>query len=250
MLVLLMEKIYGLWCWDGVKCHDMHTRLHKNWFKSSIVSTEDTHRQQCDPIHLKWFDKLNLINFSCYEAQWSLNSLRRMKSVSETKCAHSSKCRKTVSWETPNSRNRHTKTEIKLQENWDKTSYAVRLWNAKSFRVHGPFMGHLLITDRTFRSQFLQFNKPQQVSRAQKVAFYLWPYFISTYPCESAVSSVNIIGQNIASVSKTIYGFIWIWGSSLAVTQRNFQHQWTELINQNLSLCAYNGSQWHGTLFR
>jgi hypothetical protein len=114
-----------------------------------------------------------------------------MKSVSETKCAHSSKCRKTVYWETPNAHNRHTKTEIKLQENWDKTWRAVRLWNAKLFCLHRPCMGHSLIIDRTFRSQFLQFDKPQKISRVQKVAFYSRPYFISTYLCESTLKKLH-----------------------------------------------------------
>jgi hypothetical protein len=47
----LMGRIYELCLWDGLRCHDMHTKFHKDWLKNSKVDKRDTqtHRQHCDP---------------------------------------------------------------------------------------------------------------------------------------------------------------------------------------------------------
>jgi hypothetical protein len=44
MLVLLMEEIYELRRWDGVKCHDKYTTFNQYWFRHSKVNGGDTHR--------------------------------------------------------------------------------------------------------------------------------------------------------------------------------------------------------------
>jgi hypothetical protein len=33
----LMGRIYEVCCWYGLRCHDMHTKFHKNWFRHSKV---------------------------------------------------------------------------------------------------------------------------------------------------------------------------------------------------------------------
>jgi hypothetical protein len=43
MLVLLMREIYELHHRDGVRCHDIHTKFHKDFFRHSKVDRGDTH---------------------------------------------------------------------------------------------------------------------------------------------------------------------------------------------------------------
>jgi hypothetical protein len=43
MLVLLILGIYELRRLDGVRCHDIHTKFNKDWFKYSNVNWGDTH---------------------------------------------------------------------------------------------------------------------------------------------------------------------------------------------------------------
>jgi hypothetical protein len=44
MLVLLKEGIYELCCFDGLRCHDIRTKLHKDYFRHSeiVKGGEDT----------------------------------------------------------------------------------------------------------------------------------------------------------------------------------------------------------------
>jgi hypothetical protein len=34
----LMRGIYEVWRWDGIRCHDVHTRFLKDWFRHSKVT--------------------------------------------------------------------------------------------------------------------------------------------------------------------------------------------------------------------
>jgi hypothetical protein len=42
MLVLLKGEIYEIRRFDGVRCHDMHTKFHKDWFRQSKVNKGET----------------------------------------------------------------------------------------------------------------------------------------------------------------------------------------------------------------
>jgi hypothetical protein len=35
MLLLLMGGFYEVCCWDGLWCHDIYTKFHKDWFRHS-----------------------------------------------------------------------------------------------------------------------------------------------------------------------------------------------------------------------
>jgi hypothetical protein len=52
-----MEGIYELRRWDGLRCHDIHTKFHEDWFSHSKVDEGDTqtHRQHGDLISLLLF---------------------------------------------------------------------------------------------------------------------------------------------------------------------------------------------------
>jgi hypothetical protein len=45
--------------WDGLRCHDIHTKFHKDWFRDSKVDSDwvdpRTHREQGYPINLLSF---------------------------------------------------------------------------------------------------------------------------------------------------------------------------------------------------
>jgi hypothetical protein len=43
VLLLLTGRIYELCSWDGLRCHDMHVKFHKYWFKHWKVIRGDTH---------------------------------------------------------------------------------------------------------------------------------------------------------------------------------------------------------------
>jgi hypothetical protein len=53
----LMGEIYEVCCWDGLRCHDIHTKFHKDWFSHSEVDRGDsqTHKQHGDIISLLLF---------------------------------------------------------------------------------------------------------------------------------------------------------------------------------------------------
>jgi hypothetical protein len=42
-VVLLKGGIYKMRLLDGVKCHHIHTKFHKDWFRNSKLIGEDTH---------------------------------------------------------------------------------------------------------------------------------------------------------------------------------------------------------------
>jgi hypothetical protein len=87
MLVLLMEGIYKLRTWDGLRCHDIHTKFRKDWSTQSKVVTEGytdihTHRQQGALMNLlifflnkesrpksKWF-KISISQFFHRRWEW------------------------------------------------------------------------------------------------------------------------------------------------------------------------------------
>jgi hypothetical protein len=54
----LMGGIYEIHYWDELKCHDIHTDLHKDWFRHSKVGGGiyiQTHRQEGDLINVLLF---------------------------------------------------------------------------------------------------------------------------------------------------------------------------------------------------
>jgi hypothetical protein len=59
----LMGWIYEVRRWDGLRCHVIHTKFHKQWFRHSnvdsggggVAHTNKTHRQQDDLISLIYF---------------------------------------------------------------------------------------------------------------------------------------------------------------------------------------------------
>jgi hypothetical protein len=54
----LMEGIYGVSRWDGLRSHDIHTEFHKDWFRHSKVDQgRHTDRQHDDGISLILFFK-------------------------------------------------------------------------------------------------------------------------------------------------------------------------------------------------
>jgi hypothetical protein len=60
MLILLMEGIYEVCRWDGLRCHDIRTKFHADWFRHSKVNGEGgyTHRHQGNLISLlSWFQE-------------------------------------------------------------------------------------------------------------------------------------------------------------------------------------------------
>jgi hypothetical protein len=54
-----MRGIYEVRCWDGLRCHNIHTKYHKAWFSHSKVDggggDTQRHRQHCDRISLLSF---------------------------------------------------------------------------------------------------------------------------------------------------------------------------------------------------
>jgi hypothetical protein len=40
---ILMGGIYEVRRWDGLRCHDIHTKFHKDWLSHSKVHRADTH---------------------------------------------------------------------------------------------------------------------------------------------------------------------------------------------------------------
>jgi hypothetical protein len=40
----LMIGIYDVRHWEGLRCRDMHTNFHKDWFRHSKVNRGGTHR--------------------------------------------------------------------------------------------------------------------------------------------------------------------------------------------------------------
>jgi hypothetical protein len=44
MVMLLMGRIYEVRCWDGPRCHDVSTKILKDWFRHSKVVMGNTHR--------------------------------------------------------------------------------------------------------------------------------------------------------------------------------------------------------------
>jgi hypothetical protein len=46
----LMRGIYGVLLWDGLRCHELHTKFHKDWFSHSDIDKGD--RQYGDLISL------------------------------------------------------------------------------------------------------------------------------------------------------------------------------------------------------
>jgi hypothetical protein len=56
ILVLLMDRICELHRWDGLRCHDIHTKFHTDWFSNPKVGwATHWHRQHCDLISLLLF---------------------------------------------------------------------------------------------------------------------------------------------------------------------------------------------------
>jgi hypothetical protein len=53
----LMGGIFEVRCWDGLRCHDIHTESHKDWFRHSQVDGgyTDVETQQGDRISLLLF---------------------------------------------------------------------------------------------------------------------------------------------------------------------------------------------------
>jgi hypothetical protein len=55
----LMGGIYEVRRWDGLRCHFIHTRFHKDWFRYSIADRGETqthrHRQDGDSVNLYLF---------------------------------------------------------------------------------------------------------------------------------------------------------------------------------------------------
>jgi hypothetical protein len=55
----LMGGIYEIFCWDGLRCHDIHTNFHKDWFRHSKADSgtagTPTHRQDTARIGLLLF---------------------------------------------------------------------------------------------------------------------------------------------------------------------------------------------------
>jgi hypothetical protein len=43
LILLLMEGIYEVRPSDGLRWHDIHTRVHKDWFRHSKVDRGDIH---------------------------------------------------------------------------------------------------------------------------------------------------------------------------------------------------------------
>jgi hypothetical protein len=41
--------------WDGLRCHDMHTKFHEEWFRHSKVNWGGIHREHGDRINLLIF---------------------------------------------------------------------------------------------------------------------------------------------------------------------------------------------------
>jgi hypothetical protein len=39
----LMEEIYGVGRSDSLRCHDIHTKFHKDWYRHSKFYMEDTY---------------------------------------------------------------------------------------------------------------------------------------------------------------------------------------------------------------
>jgi hypothetical protein len=63
----LMGGIYKVLRWDGLRCHDIHTKFHKDWFGHSEINKGDTqtHRQHYDRISLvfsvrSYFEKIKV----------------------------------------------------------------------------------------------------------------------------------------------------------------------------------------------
>jgi hypothetical protein len=63
MLVLLMGEIYGVSSSDGIRCHDTHTKIHREslanlkviWGDKHTYPQSHKHRQQSDPISIFLF---------------------------------------------------------------------------------------------------------------------------------------------------------------------------------------------------
>jgi hypothetical protein len=57
-----MGGIYEVCRSDGLRCHDIHTKFHKEWFRNSKVDAgTHTHRQQGDLINLLYFFKIKKV---------------------------------------------------------------------------------------------------------------------------------------------------------------------------------------------
>jgi hypothetical protein len=56
-----MGGLYEVRRWDGMSCHDIHTKFNKDWIGHSEVNREDTqlYRQHGDRISLLLFSKNN-----------------------------------------------------------------------------------------------------------------------------------------------------------------------------------------------
>jgi hypothetical protein len=50
-----MGGIYEVYHWDGLRCHDIQTKFHKDWFRHSRIDNGDMHAEHNDPISLLLF---------------------------------------------------------------------------------------------------------------------------------------------------------------------------------------------------
>jgi hypothetical protein len=59
----LMGGIYEVRRWGGLRCHDIHTKFHTDWFQHSEVIRGDTqtHRQDGDRISLLEESRLRIL---------------------------------------------------------------------------------------------------------------------------------------------------------------------------------------------
>jgi hypothetical protein len=55
MLVLLMGGIYELRHCDGLRCHDINAKFHKDWFRHSEVVSGDTRADTATRSHKHTF---------------------------------------------------------------------------------------------------------------------------------------------------------------------------------------------------
>jgi hypothetical protein len=63
----LVGGIYEVHRWDGLRCHDIHTKFHKDWFRhpNLIVGDSQTYRQHCDLSRCFYFFKIRKVGKKC-----------------------------------------------------------------------------------------------------------------------------------------------------------------------------------------
>jgi hypothetical protein len=56
-----MGRIYEVRRSDGLRCHDIHTKCHKDWFRHSKVNREDSQTHSAMTLHIIYHNNLNYV---------------------------------------------------------------------------------------------------------------------------------------------------------------------------------------------